>query len=217
MSNTASGYYGFPFNPNDILNDTLIQNGMVDELFYLKDLQQRKLFLNTEIDQSSVFDIVRHILQINREDAGIEVADRKPILLYIVSTGGEFDAGFELIDVITNSKTPVYTISLANQYSMGLYIALAGHKRFAMPNSKFLLHDGDKYIYNSGAKVQDVFSFQKCVEERLRDYVILHSKITREEYDSKLRVEWYMFADEAKTKGFIDYIVGVDCDIDAIV
>ena len=41
--------------------------------------------------------------------------------------------------------------------------------------------------------------------------------MTPEEYDSKFRVEWYMFADEAKEKGFTDYIIGVDCDIDEIV
>ena len=39
-----------------------------------------------------------------------------------------------------------------------------------------------------------------------------------EEYDSKYRTEWYMFAEEAKKKGFIDYIVGDgDCDVDNIV
>lgn len=66
-------------------------------------------------------------------------------------------------------------------------------------------------------KAQDQMEFQKRVEQRIKQYVIAHSNVTSEEYDSKLRVEWYLFADEAKEKGFCDHILGVDCDMDEIV
>lgn len=59
--------------------------------------------------------------------------------------------------------------------------------------------------------------FQKRVEKRIKDYVLSRSNVTSEEYDQKLRVEWYLFADEAKEKGFTDYIIGVDCDMDEMV
>lgn len=59
--------------------------------------------------------------------------------------------------------------------------------------------------------------FNKRTAERERQYILSRSKMTGEEYDSKLRVEYFMFADEAKEKGFVDFIVGEDCDIDAIV
>jgi ATP-dependent Clp protease protease subunit len=134
-----------------------------------------------------------------------------------VSRGGEVDAGFELIDVIQNSKTPVYTINTGYQYSMGFLIGLAGHKRFATPNAKFLLHDGASYVYNSTTKVKDQMKFQEQEEERLKQYILSHSKITSEEYDANLRVEWYLYADVAKEKGFVDYIIGQDCDIDSVV
>lgn len=119
--------------------------------------------------------------------------------------------------MIMNSKTPVYTINLGYQYSMGFLIGLAGHKRFATHNAKFLMHDGSNFVYNSGAKAQDQMEFQKKVEERIKQYIISRSNLTPEEYDSKLRVEWYLFADEAKQKGFVDYILGEDCDINEIV
>ncbi len=96
----------------------LIENGLIDDLFYLKDLEQRKLFLNSNIDQFSVANIVKHIMQFNSDDKGIEVTNRKPIILYITSNGGDVDAGFELIDVVQSSKTPVYTINLGYQYSI---------------------------------------------------------------------------------------------------
>ena len=156
-------------------------------------------------------------MQYNREDSGIPESERKPILLYLTTNGGSVDAGFELIDVIQSSKTPVYTINLGWWYSMGSLIGMAGHKRFAMTNSKILMHDGSNFVYNSGAKAQDQMEFQKRVEDRVREYVLKNSTVSPEEYDEKLRVEWYLFADEAKEKGFIDYIVGVDCEIDEIV
>lgn len=207
------GYYDFDID----LEEKLIEGGLVDDVFYVRDLQQRKLFLNSDIDQFSVAEIIKHILQFNKEDDLLELDDRMPILLYITSNGGDVGSGFALIDVIRSSKTPVYTINLGYQYSMGFLIGLAGYKRFATPNAKFLMHDGSNYLYGSGTKVQDQMEFQKKIEKRIREYVLSLSNLTEEEYDDKLRVEWYLFADEAKEKGFTDYIIGVDCDIDSVI
>ena len=207
------GYYDIEVS----LETALIDGGMVGELFYLQDLKQRKLFLNADIDQFAVAEIVKHIMQFNKEDKDIEPENRQPILLYVTSNGGEVDSGFELIDVIMCSKTPVYTINLGFQYSMGFLIGLAGHRRYATPNAKYLVHDGVNFIYNSGAKAQDQMEFNRKIENRIKQYVISRSNVDDDEYDSKLRVEWYLFADEAKEKGFVDYIIGKDCDINEIV
>ena len=207
------GYYDF----QDDFDELLVKNGLIEGMFYIRDLRQRKLFLNTDIDQLSVDDVVKHIMRFNREDRGVCADERQPVILYITSNGGEIDAGFELIDIILNSKTPVYTVNLGYQYSMGFLIGLAGHKRFATRNAKFLMHDGSSLVYGSGTKVQDQMEFQRRVEARVKDYILSRSKLTEEEYDNKLRVEWYLFADEAKEKGFTDYIIGVDCEIDDII
>lgn len=204
----------------DIEVDTealILESGQIDAIFYLQDLKQRKLFLNAGIEPYSVEEIAKHILQYNKEDIGVDPSNRQPILLYLTSRGGDVDAGFELIDVILSSKTPVYTINLGYQYSMGFLIGLAGHKRFATKYSKVLMHDGSQLIYDSGAKVQDRMEFQRRVELRIKEYVLERSKLTEEEYDSKMRVEWYLYANEAKEKGFVDYIIGEDCDIDTII
>lgn len=213
MGTNRKGYYDYEVE----IEKALLEAGMVEEIFYLNDLKQRKLFLNVDVEQLSVADIVKHIMQYNKEDKGIDPKDRQPILLYVTSNGGEVDSGFELIDIIQNSKTPVHTINLGYQYSMGFLIGLAGHKRFATQNAKFLMHDGSNFVYNSGAKAQDQMEFQKKVEERVKQYILSRSKLTSKEYDSKLRVEWYLFASEAKDKGFVDYIIGEDCDIDEVI
>ena len=207
------GYYDIEVS----IEKSLIEGGLIDELFYLKDLKQRKLFLNSEIDQFTVADIVKHIMQFNKEDKNVAPENRQPILLYVTSNGGEVGAGLELIDVIVNSKTPVYTINLGYQYSMGFLIGLAGHKRYASTNAKFLMHDGSNFVWDSGMKAQDRMDFNRKIESRIKKYVLSRSTVTDEEYDSKLRVEWYLFADEAKEKGFVDYIIGEDCDINEVI
>lgn len=211
MSKTK-GYYDIIIDISDLL-----ENATVEEAFFLQDLRQRKLFLEAEVSVDNVFHIVKNIMQYNAEDKDIPVEERRPILLYIASPGGSVDAGYQVIDVIKNSITPVYTINIGYWYSMGFLIGISGHKRFALPNSKLLLHDGSNFVYDSGAKVQDRLEFSKREEERTKKFVLENTNISEEEYDNNYRVEWYMFADEAKEKGCIDYIIGVDCSMDEVV
>ena len=213
MQTNRKNYHDIEIEFEKIMTDS----GLVDEIFHLQDLKQRKLFLNEGIDQSSVADIVKHILQYNCEDKGVAPENRPPIKLYVVSEGGDVDSGFELIDVVQSSKTPVYTINLGYQYSMGFLIGISGHKRYATRNAKYLMHDGSNFVYNSGAKAQDQMKFNSRVEDRIKEYILSRSNLSSEEYDAKLRVEWYMFADEAKERGFVDYIIGEDCDIDEVI
>lgn len=212
MDKKKTGYFDI-----DVDFEIWMKNCSADELFWLKDLKLRKFYLNYGIDQDGIHEIARYILQFNAEDRDIDPAERRPILLYIASNGGEVDSGFELIDIIEQSRTPIYTVNLAYAYSMGFLISLAGHKRYAMPNAKFLLHDGSNFVWNSGAKAQDQMEFNKRQELRIRDYVLSHSNIKQEEYDSNLRVEWYMFADEAKKNGCTDYIIGIDCPLEEVI
>lgn len=210
---TNKNFYETEIDIDKLMSD----NSPLDDYFYLKELKQRKLFLTSDIDQDSIEPIVKNILQMNKDDKNILPEDRTPILLYICSAGGEVTSGFELIDVILASKTPVYTINLGYEYSMGFLIGLAGHKRYATASASFLVHDGSNFICNSAAKAQDQMEFLRKIDNKIREYTIARSNITGEEYDSKLRVEWYLFADEAKEKGFCDYIIGKDCDIDDII
>lgn len=213
MKNTR-GYFDIDAEHEALL---ATDRSSLEEVMMVKDMQQRKIWLHDEIDIETVSGAIHNIYQYNREDADLPVEERKPILLYVASNGGSVDAGFALIDAIQTSKTPVYTINTGYWYSMGFLIGLAGKKRFAMPNATFLMHDGSNFIWTSGSKAQDQADFNRRVEARVKQYILDHSTLTSKEYDKKQRVEWYLFADEAKEKGFIDQIIGVDCDIDTVV
>lgn len=188
----------------------------LSDKFQLEDLADRKLYINYNIDETLIDEIVYHILRFNAEDKGKSVESRKPILLYVSSNGGSVVDGFALIDIILASKTPVYTINFSYQYSMGFLIGLAGSKRFGTKNATYLMHDGQNFAYNSTSKLRDQMKFQDQQEERIKQYILSRSKLTSKEYDEKLRIEWYMYADKAKEKGFVDYIVGEDVDIEEI-
>lgn len=197
--------------------EQLLDVNTISEIFYLKDLQQRKMFLNGDISSDIVAEYVHNILQINADDKDIPPENRKPIIMYITSLGGELDAGFELIDVMLMSKTPIWCVNLGYQYSMAFLIGLAGSKRFASKTAKILIHDGTSQLGGSVSKVRDHMNFVVRYEDRIKEYVLSRSTLTSEEYDQRYREEWYMFADEAKELGFIDYIIGVDCSIDGII
>ena len=188
-----------------------VASGMsLDELFFLQDLKERKMFLVGEISNENVMGTIQQIFQINRQDKDLPVDARKPIVLYINSNGGDAWACDAMIDAIRTSITPVYTVNLGICYSAGFLIFVGGHKRFAMPSSTFLIHDGEMMTMNSMAKTHDFVDFSRRSEEKTKQYILSVSYVTEEEYDSKYRTEWYMFASDAKEKGFVDAIIGED-------
>ena len=201
----------------DQLEESLTENGLLDDLIHLRELQERRLFLIDGISDETVTPIVKAIMRYNIEDKGKEVAERKPIILYLDTVGGEITSGYRLIDTIVWSKTPVHIVNMGTCYSMGFYIFIAGDVRYASKNARFLLHDGTIGFSNSTGKARDLVEFNDRVESRIRDDVLTWTGITKDIYDSKIRTEWYMFADEAKSFGLVDKIIGIDCDFDEII
>lgn len=186
--------------------------------FDIEDIEERRLYINDNIDSEVVDSIVYHIMRYNRQDKGINVKDRKPIILYLNSNGGSVPDGYAVIDAIINSITPVYTVNQGYCYSMGFLIFLAGHKRYCMPSATFLMHDGSTMAWDSTAKAKDRMDFEtRQVEEYTKKYIMSRTVIDEKLYDEKYRVEWYFYPTEAKQNGILDYIVGVDCTIDEII
>lgn len=186
--------------------------------FDIEDIEERRLYINDIIDSEVVDSIVYHIMRYNREDKGINVNDRKPIILYLNSNGGSVPDGYAVIDAIMNSITPVYTVNQGYCYSMGFLIFLAGHKRYSMPSATFLMHDGSTMGWDSTAKMKDRMDFEtKQVEEYTKSYIMSRTSIDEKLYEEKYRVEWYFYPTEAKNNGVVDYVIGKDCTIDEII
>lgn len=188
------------------------------ELSGVDDILNRRIWFIDQVDDMAIDSVVYSILRYNAMDKGIPVEERKPIILYISSPGGDVTSGLGIVSAIQTSKTPVYTVALADAASMGLILAISGHKRFCMPNTVYLMHDGSTGVIDSSGKALDRISFD-CGElaDRLKSIILNKTKLTKKQYDEKYRKEWYFLPDTAKKYGFVDYIVGEDCDIDEII
>jgi len=190
----------------------------LSDKYEIEDVENRRLRLNDTVDDGVLDTIAYLILRYNRLDENIEPQERQPIILYINSDGGETSAGFGLIDIILNSKTPIYTVNLAKSHSMACLIFLAGDKRYALSHSTFLLHDGSAGLFSSVGKMQNFMDFIKNhLEKETKDFVLLRSKISDEEYDKKYYNDWWFSAQEGKDIGVVDYIIGEDCPMSDVV
>lgn len=188
-----------------------------EDKFQIEDLEERHLYINSSIDEAVIDSIVYHILRYNRIDKGIPREERKPIILYLNSPGGNVTDGFGVIDAMIQSQTPVYTVNLAMCYSMGFLIFLAGEKRFGMPNSTYLCHDGSSFAFDSMSKLKDRMEFETGqMEQHTKDYILSRTKIDAKTYEKKYRTEWYMYPEEAKEYDIVTHIVGKDCNFDDI-
>ena len=110
-------------------------------LSYYKNLEERIVWLDDEVTEFTL-DIAKKIIDWNREDKGKKVEKRKPIKIFFFSPGGALDVNNTLIDVISLSETPIWGINMGRCCSAAAYIYLSCHKRFMLPKSYFLYHQG---------------------------------------------------------------------------
>jgi len=192
-------------------------NYSYEDSFIMEDVHFRHLYLNSEVDENIVNNIIYHIIRYNVLDKELPVDQRQPIKLYINSPGGNMTDGFALVDAISVSKTPVHTINIGLAASAACYIYMAGKRRFAMPRSEFLLHEAFVGELGHLSKIEDSVSFMTNeIGDMIREFVLSHSAISKDCYDSRRRTEWYMLPGKAQEYGIVDIIIGKDCSIDAI-
>lgn len=162
----------------------------------------------TDIDASIGDSVNSYIQFFNRidQEKKIDVNKRTPIKIYIDSNGGSLTACFTIIDAITMSKTPVWTINIGKAYSAGFFIFITGHKRFAYPNSSFLFHEGSTGIYQDANKFKNYADFYKQQLEQLREITLEHTQIEPEEYDKHVKDDWWFDVNEALKYGVTDKI-----------
>lgn len=185
--------------------------------FDMEDVEERRLYINGEIDDDVISSIGYQILRYNRLDKNLKEEDRVPILLYLNTDGGSLYSGNSLISIIKSSITPVHTVNLGRCFSMGFLIFIAGKERYTLDNGVFLLHDGSNGGFDSSAKMVDKIEFEKnVIERKIKEFVLENTAITAKTYDKNYRKEWYMDADKAKELDIADYIVGEDCTINDI-
>lgn len=195
-------------------------NNENDDLYVMQKkeyLSQRKIVFSYDIEDIVLDDIILYILIWNKEDKNLPTEARKPIWIYLDSPGGSVIKGLNVIDVIKNSKTPVYTVCLSQCASMAFHIFISGNKRYCFKNSVLLIHDGQVSIENSSSKAKDTMKFIDNLDERIKQHVLSHTNITSDFYESIYDTEYYLFGNaEGKELGCVDYIIGEDVPMEEI-
>ena len=106
---------------------------------YYSDLENRTLWIEGEIG-GDLFLYSKHILRWNKEDQGLPEHERQPIKIFIDSPGGSLDDMLAFVGLMKISKTPIWTIVAGTAYSAAACVLMAGHQRFALPNSEIMIH-----------------------------------------------------------------------------
>lgn len=199
----------------DLLQSLCGNDDLYNEIIK-ENLERRILVFNDEVNDAVLENYILYILKWNREDKDIPVDKRKKIMIYFNSCGGDVFSGFSFVDAIEASTTPIVGVAFGLVASMAYHILIACPERIAFNNSVLLQHDGNVNISSSGGKSKDVMKFFDKIDQRGKEHVLKHTKITAEYYDEIYDQEKYMHADEAKELGCIDKIIGVDCSLDEI-
>ena len=187
-----------------------------EESLVMDDVSERNLYINGEITAEVFHHIYYFVTKFNAEDAGVEIEERKPIKLHISTMGGSAWDGLGICELLRNSITPVIGICTSYALSMGFYIFISCDVRYATENAFLLNHEGLDGDYGHPSKIKDYINFSDRLNERLNKIIIHNSNLTARDLKDTERIENYMFADEAKDMGMVDFIIGRDCTLDEI-
>ena len=175
-------------------------------LTFYKDLEKRNFWLEDEVGEHTL-EIIRKIIEWNREDEGKEATERTPIKIFFFSPGGDLDVNYALIDTIRMSKTPVYGINVGRCCSAAAYIYLSCHKRFMLPHSYFVFHQGSGHFQGSYAEIVcQMEDYQGQVDE-LAKFMKDRTLYSEEEITENIVTEWYVRKDQALEKGVCHEVV----------
>lgn len=173
---------------------------------YYKQLKNRRIVINSEIDDTLLEYAVIPYMEMDNDGSN------KPIEIMLSTVGGEIYNGFNLVDQIERAKTPTVIHIMSMAASMGFLIAMAGKnnpnvKTVCHPFSVGLLHSGSQYMEGSAHAVKDTFDFSQHYEEKIKEYILSHTKIDENLYEKIERKEYWMDADEMKRLGIVDEII----------
>ena len=170
---------------------------------YSRLLKERIIFLGGEVNDTIANLIVAQLLFLEAEDPD------KDIQIYINSPGGSVSAGLAIFDTMQYVKPQVSTICMGMAASMGAFLLAAGEKgkRFALPNSKILIHQP---LGGSQGQAEDIRIHAENIiktREQLNEILSERTGQSLEKISKDTDRDYYMTAEEAVKYGIIDEVV----------
>jgi ATP-dependent Clp protease protease subunit len=166
-------------------------------------LKERIIFLTGPVyDQMSSL-ICAQLLFLESENPN------KDIAFYINSPGGVVSAGLAMYDTMQYIRAPVSTVCLGMAASMGSLLLTAGAKgkRFALPNSRIMVHQPSGGAQGQATDIEIQAREILSLRKRLNQIYVKHTGQAIEAIEAKLERDSYMSAEDAKDFGLIDEVV----------
>jgi ATP-dependent Clp protease protease subunit len=170
---------------------------------YSRLLKERIVMLGTAVDDQVANLIVAQLLHLESEDP------TKDINLYINSPGGSAYAGLAIYDTMQYVKPDVATICVGMAMSMGAILLCGGapHKRFALPNSKIMIHQGSAGYEGSPTDIEIHAKEVLSLRRRVAEILAQHTHLSVEQVEQDIDRDRFMSAEEAKSYGVIDEVL----------
>ncbi|WP_165091046.1 ATP-dependent Clp endopeptidase proteolytic subunit ClpP [Neisseria yangbaofengii] len=192
---------------NYLVPTVIEQSGRGERAFdiYSRLLKERIVFLVGPVTDESANLVVAQLLFLESENPD------KDIYFYINSPGGSVTAGMSIYDTMNFIKPHVSTLCLGQAASMGAFLLSAGEKgkRFALPNSRIMIHQPLIHGGLSG-QASDIEIHAKeliKIKEKLNRLLAKHCDRDLADLQRDTDRDNYMSADEAKEYGLIDQVL----------
>jgi ATP-dependent Clp protease protease subunit len=170
---------------------------------YSRLLKDRIIFLGDQINDWTATTVVAQMLflQLENKDADIE--------LYIMSPGGSVTAGLAIYDTMQYVSNDVATYCIGQAASMGAFLLAAGTKgkRFALPNSRIMIHQPWGGAQGTAQDIMIQAEEIIGLKKRLNQIYAGHTGKTVEQIQKDSDRDFFMSADAAKEYGIVDEIL----------
>ena len=170
---------------------------------YSRLLKERVVFIVGEVEDHMANLIVAQLLFLESENPD------KDIHLYINSPGGAVTAGLAIYDTMQFIKPEVSTICVGQAASMGAVLLAAGTagKRFALPNSRILIHQPWGGTQGQASDIAIQAKEILRIKDRLNHILSFHTKQPVEKISVDADRDFIMDAAQGKEYGIVDQVI----------
>ena len=170
---------------------------------YSRLLKERIIFLTGQVYDQVASLICAQLLFLESENPN------KDISFYINSPGGVVSAGLAIYDTMQYIRAPVSTVCIGMAASMGSLLLTAGapKKRFALPNSRIMVHQPSGGAQGQATEIEIQAREILSLRSRLNQIYVKHTGQPIEAIERRLERDSYMSAEEALEFGLIDEVV----------
>ena len=167
---------------------------------YSRLLQDRIIILFGEITDATSASIISQLLFLSSTD------EKKDIYIYINSPGGSVTAGLSIYDTMKYIKPNVITIGMGLCASMGAFLLSSGDKRYALENTKVMIHQPLGGAKGQATDIMIVAEEIISIKKKLNEILSINTKQPLSKIEHDTERDFYMDANKALEYGIIDEI-----------